>query len=246
MTIIATAAWAIPQPAANRFSEQGSGLTRYASVFNGVEINSTFHRRHRPSTFARWADSVPDSFRFSVKLPQEITHVRAMREIAEPFEGFLQDIVSLGEKRGPLLCQLPPSLAFNAEHIETAFKAMRSADTGQIVIEVRHKSWKSDEAANLLRAYRIDPVLADPSVVWTVEDFAVPPRYVRLHGRPKIYYSSYTSDELRAFSDLLAPGAWCVFDNTASGAAGGNALEMLDLQQAARRLPLEARSVKPS
>ncbi len=155
-------------------------------------------------------------------------------------------MAALGEKRGPLLCQLPPSLAFNAEHIETAFKAMRSADTGQIVIEVRHKSWKSDEAANLLRAYRIDPVLADPSVVWTVEDFAVPPRYVRLHGRPKIYYSSYTSDELRAFSDLLAPGAWCVFDNTGSGAAGGNALEMLDLQQAARRLPLEARSVKPS
>lgn len=172
--------------------------------------------------------------------------MRAMREIAKPFGGFLQDIASLGEKRGPLLCQMPPSLAFNAEHIETAFKAMRSADTGQIVIEVRHKSWGSDEAADLLRTYRIDPVLADPPVVWAAEDFAAPPRYVRLHGRPKIYYSSYKSDELRAFSELLTPGAWCVFDNAASGAAGEKALEMLDLRQAAGPLPNEARSVKPS
>ena len=139
MTFIATAAWAIPKTVADRFREHGSGLTRYASVFNGVEINSTFPRRHQPSTFARWADSVPDSFQFSVKLPKEITHVRAMREIAEPFEGVLQDIAPLGEKSGPLLCQLPPSLAFDAGQIEAAFKAMRSADTGQIVIEEAQK-----------------------------------------------------------------------------------------------------------
>ncbi|MEB2848220.1 DUF72 domain-containing protein [Rhizobiales bacterium RZME27] len=233
MTIIATAAWALPKTVAERFSEEGSGLTRYASVFNGVEINSTFYRRHKSSTFARWADSVPESFQFSVKMPKEITHIRAMRDIAVPMEAFLQDIACLGNKRGPLLCQLPPSLAFDEELIETAFKAMRAADAGQIAIEVRHKSWKSAEAADLLNTYSIDPVLADPAVVWTAADLSGPPRYVRLHGRPKIYYSSYTIDELRTFSKLLIPGAWCVFDNTASGAAAENALELLGMQPAA-------------
>ncbi|BCH56681.1 DUF72 domain-containing protein [Agrobacterium vitis] len=96
MPIIATAAWSIPKTVADRFAQEGSGLTRYASVFNGVEINSTFYRRHKTSTFVRWAESVPDSFRFSVKIPKEITHTRAMQDIEEPFGTFLEDIAPLG------------------------------------------------------------------------------------------------------------------------------------------------------
>jgi uncharacterized protein YecE (DUF72 family) len=202
-------------------------LTRYASVFNGVEINSTFYRRHKTSTFARWAESVPDSFRFSVKIPKEITHTRAMKDIGDSFNTFLDDIVSLGEKRGPLLCQLPPSLEFNYGGMKTAFNTLRNADQGHIVIEVRHKSWASAEALELLKSYAIDRVLADPASVWPAEDFSDPPRYVRLHGKPKIYYSSYSVEQIRAFSKLLAPDSWCVFDNTASGAATENALTML-------------------
>jgi uncharacterized protein YecE (DUF72 family) len=94
---------------ASRFPEEGSGLQRYASVFDGVEINSTLYRRHKTSTFARWAGFVPDGFRFSVKMPKEISHRRAMIDVAEPFCSFIEDIAPLGEKRGPLLCQLPPS-----------------------------------------------------------------------------------------------------------------------------------------
>lgn len=228
MPIIATAAWSIPKKVADRFAKEGSGLTRYASVFDGVEINSTFYRRHKTSTFARWAASVPDSFRFAIKIPKEITHTRAMKEIAEPFETFLEDIAPLGEKRGPLLCQLPPSLAFDADALETAFKTMRSADEGPIVIEVRHKSWASAEALDLLKSYAIDRVLADPAPVWPAENFGTPPKYARLHGKPKIYFSSYTDEEIRSFSKLLACDSWCVFDNTASGAAIENALTMLE------------------
>jgi uncharacterized protein YecE (DUF72 family) len=227
LPIIATAAWSIPKKVADRFSQQGSGLSRYASVFDGVEINSTFYSRHMKSTFARWADSVPGGFRFSLKIPKEITHIRAMKDIAEPFDAFLGDIAPLGEKRGPLLCQLPPSMTFDADVLETAFKTIRDADQGPIVIEVRHKSWASDEALDLLKSFAIDRVLADPAPVWPVEDFERPPKYARLHGKPKIYHSSYSHDEIRSFSDLLAPDGWCVFDNTASGAAIENALTML-------------------
>ncbi|MGK9055264.1 DUF72 domain-containing protein [Xaviernesmea oryzae] len=230
MPIIATAAWSIPKKVADRFTREGSGLTRYASVFDGVEINSTFYRRHKTSTFARWAESVPDGFRFAVKIPKEITHTRAMKDIAEPFETFLEDIAPLGEKRGPLLCQLPPRLVFDADVLETAFKTLGDADDGPIVIEVRHKSWASAEALDLLKSYAIDRVLADPAPVWPADNFETPPKYVRLHGKPKIYYSSYTDEETRLFSKLLAPDGWCVFDNTASGAAIENALTMLEMR----------------
>jgi uncharacterized protein YecE (DUF72 family) len=227
LPIIATAAWSIPKKVAHGFAKEGSGLTRYASIFDGVEINSTFYRRHKTSTFARWAESVPDSFRFAVKIPKEMTHTRAMK--AELFNTFLEDIAPLGQKRGPLLCQLPPSLAFDADMFETAFKTMRNADDGPIVIEVRHRSWASAEALDLLKTFAIDRVLADPAPVWPVEDFDGPSRYVRLHGKPKIYYSGYTGDEIRLFSELLASDGWCVFDNTASGAAIENALSMLEI-----------------
>ncbi|MGB3876136.1 MAG: DUF72 domain-containing protein [Shinella zoogloeoides] len=227
MPIVATAAWSIPKTLAHLFAREGSGLTRYASMFDGVEINSTFYHRHKTSTFARWAESVPDRFRFSLKIPREISHSRAMREIAGPFDAFLEDIAPLGEKRGPLLCQLPPSLTFDADKFEIAFRAMRDADTGPIVIEVRHRSWACDEALDLLERYAIERVLADPVLVWPAEGFADPPRYVRLHGKPKVYYSSYTEEEIRSFRNLAAPDGWCVFDNTASGAAIENAMTML-------------------
>lgn len=228
MWIIATAAWSIPKTVAQRFAQDGSGLTRYASVFNGVEVNSTFYRRHKTSTFTRWASSVPDGFRFAVKIPKEITHTRAMNDVAEVFDTFIEDIAPLGEKRGPLLCQLPASHAFDGNVIEPAFKMMRDADDGPIVIEPRHKSWASAEALNLLEKYAIDRVLADPAPVWQAKDFEKPPRYVRLHGKPKTYYSSYADEEIRSFSKLLARDSWCVFDNTASGAAIENALSKLE------------------
>lgn len=228
MPLIATAAWSIPKKMTDRFAQGGSGLTRYASIFSGVEINSTFYRRHKTSTLARWAQSVPDSFRFSVKIPKEITHTRAMRNVAEPFDAFLGDIAPLGDKRGPLLCQLPPSLVFDADVLNTTFETIRNADDGPIVIEARHQSWGAADALDLLKSYAIDRVLADPAPVWPATHFTVPPRYVRLHGKPKIYYSSYSKDEIRSFKELLGPDSWCVFDNTADGAAIENALTMLD------------------
>ena len=227
MPIIGTAAWSIPKKIASRFPEEGTGLQRYASVFGGVEINSTFYRRHKKSTFARWVRSVPDGFRFSVKMPKEISHRRSMIDVAGPFCSFIEDIAPLGEKRGPLLCQLPPSLAFEARTFDNAFKTMRETDRGPIIIEARHKSWALPEAVSLLKAYKIGRVLADPALVWPAETFDTPPQYIRLHGKPKIYYSVYSDEEIEFFSKLVAPDGWCIFDNTASGAAIENALSML-------------------
>lgn len=229
MPIIATAAWSVPKTVAARFAGEGSSLARYASVFRGVEVNSTFYRRHKPSTFARWAEAVPADFRFAVKLPQEISHVLRMSGIEAAFATFLDDVAPLGAKLGPLLCQLPPSLAFDRAVFDQAFSVLRHDYSGQIVIEPRHKSWQADAVLDCLDHHQIGRVLADPAPVWPAERFSAPPAYVRLHGAPKIYYSRYTMDEIRDFAAMLSAESWCVFDNTASGAAIENALEMQDL-----------------
>lgn len=226
MAIIGTAGWSIPRAAAGRFPAEGSGLARYAAVFTGVEINSTFYRRHKPSTFARWAESVPDAFRFAVKIPRHITHELKLKAAEETCRMFLQDIAPLGDKLGPLLCQLPPSLAFDPVTAENYFAFMRSVHSGAIVVEPRHASWTTEAAKNLLDRLAIGRVFADPAPIVPPVD-ASPP-YLRLHGKPKIYYSSYGDDELKAFAAMLSSESWCIFDNTASGAAIDNALTVLD------------------
>ncbi|CZT36964.1 Uncharacterized conserved protein YecE, DUF72 family [Rhizobium sp. 9140] len=225
--MIATAAWSIPRGVAEHFAAEGSGLTRYASVFKGVEVNSTFYKPHRASTYVRWADSVPDDFRFALKLPKAITHEQRLIDIGPLFDDFLEEIEPLADKIGPLLCQLPPSLVYDPVVVEPALFALRQRFKRQIVIETRHKSWQSPEVLSLLERHAVDRVLADPAPVWPADTFPMPPVYVRLHGAPKIYYSTYEDPEIDRFRRLLAADSWCVFDNTASGAAIRNALTMI-------------------
>ncbi len=228
MPVIATAGWSIPKTVAHRFPETGSGISRYAAVFNGVEINSTFYRRHRMNTFERWANSVPDDFRFAVKLPREITHGHRLHAIGQIFKTFVEELSALNGKLGPLLCQLPSTLEFDGNEATAAFETMREVFPGILVLEPRHTSWAMPSAKQVLTRYAVNRVLADPAPVWPASDFSEPPRYVRLHGAPRMYYSDYSAEEIRSFEKRLCAGSWCVFDNTASGAAIQNALAMLD------------------
>lgn len=140
----------------------------------------------------------------------------------------MDEVSALEGKLGPLLCQLPPSLRFDAAEAEEAFSAMRRLFTGTLVFEPRHKSWASAPAHVLLQKYAIDRVLADPAPVWPMSDFRETPEYVRLNGTPQIYYFSYDDADIRRIADQLGAESWCVFDNTASGAAIENALMMRD------------------
>jgi uncharacterized protein YecE (DUF72 family) len=106
---IGTTAWAIPKAYQDAFLNEGSHLVRYANRFDGVEINSSFYRPHRLSTYPRWADDVPDHFRFAVKMPKTITHEGRLHNVAEPLLRFVGEITGLGNKLGPVLIQLPPA-----------------------------------------------------------------------------------------------------------------------------------------
>lgn len=230
---VGTAAWNIPKAFAQAFPAEGSHLERYARRLTGVEINSSFYKPHQPKTYARWAESVPDGFRFSVKVPQEITHRRRLVEVETPLEAFLDEASNLGEKLGPLLVQLPPSLTYDEEVVEGFFALLRRRHQGPAVVEPRHRTWFAPEVEALLRDYGIGRVAADPAR-WpeAAEPGGYPGVvYYRWHGSPRMYYSDYPDDALAALARRVtahpeAEEVWCIFDNTTMGYATGNALTM--------------------
>src|SRR4051794_4940689 len=122
---IGCAGWSIPKEYGDRFPAEGTHLERYAARFPAVEINSSFYKPHRPTTYARWAESVPEDFRFSVKVPKLATHERRLADVGDVLDRFLAEAPGLGDRLGPLLVQLPPSLSFTAEAAERFFAALR-------------------------------------------------------------------------------------------------------------------------
>jgi uncharacterized protein YecE (DUF72 family) len=228
---VGTAGWTIPRDVADRFPSEGTSLERYASRFPVAEINSSFHRTHRLSTWERWGDSVPDDFRFSVKLPKTITHQAKLAGCEGLIAEFLQQATVLGEKLAILLVQLPPKLELQAETASTFFRDLQSRSKAMIACEPRNASWFTDEAGALLANLKVARVAADPAIC---EAAARPGgwrelSYWRLHGSPRIYRSSY-ADRIMSLADALnadsAPTRWCIFDNTASSAAAADAMAL--------------------
>jgi uncharacterized protein YecE (DUF72 family) len=113
--LIGTASWSLPRAEEEHFPGSGSHLERYAARFAVAEINSSFHRSHRPATWIRWRDSVPESFRFSVKMPKAITHTQGLRDAEALLATFLDEVSVLEKTLGAFLVQLPPKLLFVAE-----------------------------------------------------------------------------------------------------------------------------------
>jgi uncharacterized protein YecE (DUF72 family) len=229
---IGTAGWAIPLRDAAAFPAEGSGLERYSARFGCAEINSSFHRSHRPATWARWADSVPDGFRFSCKLSKTITHERRLVDCGGLLAAALEEMRGLGDKLALVLVQLPPSLAFEAATAAAFFSTLHRLWDGDVACEPRHQSWLAAEAEALMRGEGIARVAADPS---REPAFALPGGsgellYYRLHGSPAVYRSSYDDGRLESLAERLgaarAKRVWCIFDNTASGAATADALRL--------------------
>lgn len=229
---IGTAGWSVATREAQHFPAEGTSLERYSARFDCAEINSSFHRSHRADTWDRWAASVPADFRFSVKLAKTVTHQQRLIECEPLLDSFLEEAVRLGPKLAVILVQLPPSLAFDPSVASAFFDALRSRTAVRLACEPRHASWFEEEADRLLQEREIARVAADPA---KVEAAAVPGgwrglAYYRLHGSPVPYRSSYDDGRLEAYAERMAadpdPDLWCIFDNTASSAATGDALKL--------------------
>jgi uncharacterized protein YecE (DUF72 family) len=232
---VGCAGWSLPRAVQHEFDEGASHLQRYASRFDATEINSSFHRPHADWVWRRWGDSVPAAFRFSVKVPRTITHERRLVGCEQPLLAFLGEARLLGPKLACLLVQLPPSLVFDERQANAFLALLRLEFKGDVALEPRHASWFEPGADALLARHRVARVLADP--------VRHPPGrapggwpelvYLRLHGSPRVYYSSYAGELLQALARRMrqatneARRVWCIFDNTASGAAAGDALALL-------------------
>ena len=228
MIFVGIAGWSLDAKAKPMFGEGASHLARYATRFSAVEINSSFYRPHRVATYRRWAASVPREFRFAVKLPRAITHQARLKGCEPALGAFQEQIAGLGDKLGPVLIQLPPSLSFEVLVAEKFLRAMRASFDGALALEPRHPSWSETEAMSLLRQFRVVQVEADPAPIpntGAYDGF----RYVRWHGSPLMYRSSYDDAALNALARKLRDGDWCIFDNTAEGAAIRNGLALRKL-----------------
>lgn len=227
---IGTAGWSLPK----EWAGEGSRLARYSRVLRCAEINSTFYREHRASTHARWAAETPEDFRFSIKAPKSITHEAKLRGTEPLLRAFLEQIRPMADKAGPLLFQLAPSLAFDRAVAEEFLGGLRAFYQGEAVLEPRHASWFTAAAEALLRAQKIARVAADPAKGGPA---AAEPGgdtnivYFRLHGSPRVYYSSYEEDFLAALAGRVSgyTNSWIIFDNTVLSHAFANALRLREL-----------------
>jgi uncharacterized protein YecE (DUF72 family) len=207
----------------------GSQLERYACALNAAEINSSFYRPHRRETYERWAGATPECFRFSVKLPRTITHFARLKNCDAMLGRFLDEVTGLGDRLGVLLVQLPPKLAFDEQAAGRFFGDLRTRIATPVALEPRNASCFAQDMGEWLAEHRIARVAADPPRMpgagepggWTGL------AYYRWHGSPRIYYSRYDDAALaalrRRLDEKVGAETWCIFDNTASGAAFGNA-----------------------
>ena len=125
-------------------------LDYYSRIFPTVEVNATFYHRIRESTYRKWRDSTPEGFLWSVKASRYITHVRRLKEIEESLALFFSDVSCLGDKLGPILFQLPASLAFCDETASAFFRLLPGKR--RYALEARHPSWTGEQALALLRS----------------------------------------------------------------------------------------------
>jgi uncharacterized protein YecE (DUF72 family) len=244
-TLIGTAGWSLPREHAALFGEGDSMLARYATRFDLAEINSSFYRPHQRKTWERWAASVPARFRFTAKMPQEISHERALRGCVACVDKFLGEVGGLGDKLACLLLQLPRSRPLERRVARDFFAKLRNRYDGGLAVEPRHGSWFTPEADKLYAEFGIARVAADPALsaeAAKVGGDTDALRYWRWHGSPRMYYSSYGDEALRELAAAMRARAPAgvrrivVFDNTAHGhaVADGARLQAILTRRAAR------------
>jgi uncharacterized protein YecE (DUF72 family) len=231
---IGTAGWSVPSRYLDRVPAGGSHLQRYATHLNATEINSSFHRPHRRGTYEKWAASVRDDFAFAVKLPRTITHDAGLADCNALLDRFADEATGLGTKLAVLLVQLPGKSVLQKRAADAFFRALQKRIDAEVVVEPRHASWFAPGVDEWLAARGIARAAADPARIAGADAPGGRPAlaYYRWHGSPRMYYSDYDARALASLRRRLArhrargASVWCIFDNTASSAALGNALQL--------------------
>ncbi|MCS7214839.1 MAG: DUF72 domain-containing protein [Thermodesulfovibrio sp.] len=206
-------------------------LNYYCKYLSTVEINVTFYRDVKPSTFQRWYSLTKEDFIFSVKLSRQITHFKRLKVDKALIDEFLNKYSNLKEKLGVILIQLPPGLKFDRFLVDKFLYLLDKKY--KYTIEVRNKTFISDIFFEMLKLNNIAFCIADsagrfPYYETITADFV----YIRLHGSQKLYASEYTDKELGEWADKIKSWnktTYIYFDNDYRGYAVKNALKLKEL-----------------
>ena len=176
-------------------------LGYYASKFPSVEINNTFYRLPKEHVLAEWAAQVPETFSFSIKASQRITHFARLKpECADALAFLLKNTAALGRKLGPVLFQLPPNLKADVPRLQAFLELLPSAR--RFTIEFRHDSWFTDEVFDALRARDIALCVIEQP------EFASPVVATASWGYARLHRFDYDAAGLDAWAGRLATQAW--------------------------------------
>lgn len=209
-------------------------LERYAEVFSTVENNSAFYRLPSFDTFASWRKRTPDGFVMSVKASRYLTHIKRLSDPAEPVSRFLAAAAGLGDRLGPVLVQLPPTLRVELGRLAACLAGFPSGI--RVAVEPRHESWWIDDVRELLRAHDAALCWADVrgrprTPLWRTASWG----YVRLHEGAAQPWPSYGDRALRTWCRRLATtwpdraDVFVYFNNDPNGAAVRNALRFTSI-----------------
>lgn len=178
-------------------------LAYYAARLPTVELNATFYRLPQDSVVANWARTVPTNFRFAVKASRRITHITRLKaeSVAEPLALFYRVIGGLGDRRGPVLFQLPPNMKLDLARLE-AFLALLPKDH-RAAFEFRHESWFDDNVYAALRKAGAALCVSER------EDNAPPPLVETApFGYVRLRLETYSKRELARWAERLMATKW--------------------------------------
>ncbi|GAA4718386.1 DUF72 domain-containing protein [Phytohabitans rumicis] len=195
-------------------------LEHYAAHFATVEVNNAFYRLPERDTFAQWRARTPDDFCVAVKVSRYLTHIRRLREPKEPVARFLDRASALGDRLGPVLLQLPPTLRADLDALEEALAQF--PPHVRVAVEPRHASWWTEPARAVLAGHNAALCWADRkgrpvTPLWRTADFG----YLRLHEGAARPWPRYGRAALRSWLDRIDPAldTFVYFNNDPGGAA---------------------------
>ncbi|MGW4153867.1 DUF72 domain-containing protein [Micromonospora chersina] len=223
-------------------------LEHFAARFATVEVNNAFYRLPERDTFVAWRDRTPDDFCVAVKMSRYLTHIKRLREPAEPVARFLDRATGLGDRLGPVLVQLPPTMRADPAALDATLRLFPAEV--RVAVEPRHPSWWTDDTRRVLERHRAALVWADRlsrpiTPLWRTTDFG----YLRLHEGRARPWPRYGRAALATWVRRLAAAfpagepAYVYFNNDPGGAAIVDAVAFAGL---ARRAGLPVTRTPPA